>query len=172
MAKQVYYSWGLWTYLSIYKRDNFTCQDCGRVWKEGDTFNIHHILPRSKGGGDELDNLILLCKPCHMRRHTKEYSQLVYEDSLRDMKNANPALQAKEKRPHKTQLEPLNKVFDYYVDPIGISLMQAAELLGVSKPTIYKLMEQYEDFPACKLDGRVLVNYKGLREWFDRMGTR
>lgn len=30
---------------------------------------VHHILPVSKGGGDEQKNLITLCKKCHKKRH-------------------------------------------------------------------------------------------------------
>ena len=30
---------------------------------------IHHQTPRYRGGGDELENLELLCSPCHKRHH-------------------------------------------------------------------------------------------------------
>lgn len=52
----------------IYKRDNYTCQTCG---KKGGLLNCHHILPWS--GNPELafdnENLITLCVPCHSRVH-------------------------------------------------------------------------------------------------------
>jgi hypothetical protein len=43
------------------------CQnpDCGST----SYLEIHHIIFRSQGGKDELDNLVLLCKECHMRAH-------------------------------------------------------------------------------------------------------
>ena len=49
-------------------------------------------------------------------------------------------------------------------EPIGISAEEAAALLGVSKPKIYELMNR-DDFPACKLGGRTVISYDGLREW-------
>lgn len=60
--------------------DNFTCQDCGEFHALINNFNmpvpiddgqleVHHILPVSKGGGDEQQNLITLCKKCHKKRH-------------------------------------------------------------------------------------------------------
>lgn len=52
-------------------------------------------------------------------------------------------------------------------EPIGISAEQAAALLGVSKPKIYELMSR-EDFPACKLGGRTIISYDGLKEWLRR----
>jgi len=29
----------------------------------------HHLVPRAHGGGDEAENMIFLCKPCHRRAH-------------------------------------------------------------------------------------------------------
>lgn len=56
---------------------------------------------------------------------------------------------------------------DFNVEPIGISASQAAALLGVSKPKIYELMSR-KDFPACKLGGRTVISYDGLKEWIKR----
>jgi len=44
--------------LALIERDGYECAECGEV--EGLT--IDHIMPLSKGGSDELDNLQLLCK--------------------------------------------------------------------------------------------------------------
>lgn len=66
--------------LRILYRDNFTCQDCGEFHALINDFDmpipiddgqleVHHILPVSKGGGDEQQNLITLCKKCHKKRH-------------------------------------------------------------------------------------------------------
>ena len=50
----------------IFKRDDFTCQYCGRNFKE-DKIKIHcdHIIPRSKGGKDVPENLITSCEECN-----------------------------------------------------------------------------------------------------------
>lgn len=44
------------------KRDNMTCQKCGR--REGE-IHAHHVVPLDEGGADTLDNVIMLCQPCH-----------------------------------------------------------------------------------------------------------
>ena len=54
---------------SIYKRDNFTCQECGQV---GGKLNAHHIIPWRISKDDNPANLITLCKPCH-RKIESEY---------------------------------------------------------------------------------------------------
>lgn len=46
-------------------RDEFAgefCRACGLPWDD-----LHHITPRSQGGGDEIANLVPLCHSCHMR---------------------------------------------------------------------------------------------------------
>jgi len=52
------------------KRDNFSCQECG-VKRRDQELDVHHIRPLSRGGTNELDNLITLCKECHKNKHRK-----------------------------------------------------------------------------------------------------
>ena len=51
----------------IFKRDNFTCQYCGRNVKE-DKIKLHcdHIIPRKKGGLYVDKNLITSCEECNL----------------------------------------------------------------------------------------------------------
>lgn len=53
------------------------------------------------------------------------------------------------------------------IEPIAISLSRAAQLLGVSRPTVYQLAKQ-ADFPAFKVGGRVLVSVDGLKSWVNK----
>lgn len=50
------------------------------------------------------------------------------------------------------------------LEPLAVSVKQAARMLGVSPPTLYTWIHQ-EGFPAFKLGGRTLVSTEGLREW-------
>ena len=47
-------------------RDKYTCQCCG---KKHTRLEVHHIIYRSNGGSDDLDNLITLCEDCHSNIH-------------------------------------------------------------------------------------------------------
>jgi len=53
------------------KRDDWTCQKCGA--KGGPHGNAdlaaHHMVPKSRGGKDEVDNLITVCNSCHEQEH-------------------------------------------------------------------------------------------------------
>lgn len=46
----------------IYKRDNYTCQQCGKTKCK---LECHHIIPERLGGNHDLFNLISLCGSCH-----------------------------------------------------------------------------------------------------------
>ena len=50
------------------------------------------------------------------------------------------------------------------MDRITISVNEAAQMLGVSRPTLYALMKN-KDFPAFKLGGRRLISREGLVKW-------
>lgn len=52
----------------VFKRDNYTCCECGATKKEGATLHIDHIIPVSKGGTDELSNLQTLCADCNLNK--------------------------------------------------------------------------------------------------------
>lgn len=55
----------------VYRRDDYTCQNCGaRGGRYGNTeLHAHHIVPKSQGGGHQLDNLETLCVRCHNAAH-------------------------------------------------------------------------------------------------------
>lgn len=45
--------------------DGDKCKICGSI----DILNVHHISPKSLGGSNESENLITLCKSCHLFMH-------------------------------------------------------------------------------------------------------
>lgn len=56
----------------ILRRDNLTCQICGHK-KQRKNLEVHHIIPRAKGGTDSIENLVTLCKHCHDREDWYEH---------------------------------------------------------------------------------------------------
>ena len=60
---------------NILKRDNHTCQYCG---KKSVPMTIDHIISRNKGGGDSWDNLVAACVPCNTKKgnHSLRHIQM------------------------------------------------------------------------------------------------
>ncbi len=54
------------------RRDNGLCQICLSKGKTTAFQEVDHILPKSKGGTDALDNLQCVCTPCHRHKTAKE----------------------------------------------------------------------------------------------------
>ena len=52
----------------VFKRDNYTCVECGARKSDGATLHVDHKIPVSKGGTDELDNLQTLCSDCNLNK--------------------------------------------------------------------------------------------------------
>lgn len=50
----------------VLERDNFTCQDCGKTHHEV-KLDVHHKIPFRVSQDNSLNNLITLCRSCHMR---------------------------------------------------------------------------------------------------------
>ena len=55
----------------ILRRDNYTCQYCGR--NDGN-LTIDHVVPRHKGGRQSWTNLVTACQACNRRKGGKTVS--------------------------------------------------------------------------------------------------
>lgn len=55
----------------VLKRDNYTCQECGKTFPENRKYMLclHHRIPLSRGGSNITSNLVTLCKDCHRLQH-------------------------------------------------------------------------------------------------------
>ncbi len=72
----------------IFCKDDFKCQICGRSAKDGAILHIDHIIPISKGGRTEIDNLRTLCQSCNLGKGSSvlKPADVVKTDSLSKLK--------------------------------------------------------------------------------------
>jgi len=56
----------------IRKRDNFTCQYCG---KKSEGLTIDHIIPKRLGGKSSWENLVSACRKCNAKKADKTLTQ-------------------------------------------------------------------------------------------------
>jgi 5-methylcytosine-specific restriction endonuclease McrA len=50
---------------AVFARDRWTCQYCGT---ERGNLTVDHVIPRSKGGVTDWDNVVTCCAPCNRRK--------------------------------------------------------------------------------------------------------
>ena len=66
--------------LLIYRRDNFTCQECGLKQEDSKcSFHIHHKIPFLISFDNSPKNLITLCPSCHKKIENQIIKQMKME---------------------------------------------------------------------------------------------
>lgn len=55
---------------SVFERDKFTCQYCGKR-HEPRELNLDHVIPRDKGGPTTWENVVCSCIQCNTRKANK-----------------------------------------------------------------------------------------------------
>jgi len=66
----------LWKEISnkIFQRDNYTCVYCNKI---GGKLEVDHIIPISRGGGNELSNLATACRKCNRQKKDRTPDEFV-----------------------------------------------------------------------------------------------
>ncbi len=59
----------------VFKRDSFKCQYCGAT-PPSVILEVDHIMPVSKGGQDDIDNLVTACFDCNRGKSNKELTTM------------------------------------------------------------------------------------------------
>ena len=79
----------------VFKRDKFTCQYCGASAPDV-ILEIDHIKPVSKGGTNDIINLITACRDCNRGKSDKELSDnsavKIQKQQLEDMQERRDQL--------------------------------------------------------------------------------
>jgi hypothetical protein len=71
---------------TVFQRDNFTCVYCNRSTPEI-VLQVDHVIPKSKGGTDDIVNLATSCFDCNSGKSNRDLSQVpisVQESLLRE----------------------------------------------------------------------------------------
>lgn len=55
----------------VIARDGRACRYCGRVLGPRARLHVDHVLPVSRGGSDEPENLVVACERCNVRKGSR-----------------------------------------------------------------------------------------------------
>lgn len=55
---------------NVFARDKSVCQYCGRRFARSD-LSIDHVVPKSRGGRDTWENLVLACTACNLKKRDR-----------------------------------------------------------------------------------------------------
>lgn len=117
----------------VFKRDNFTCQYCGVKAPEV-VLNVDHIEPISKGGTNDIYNLVTSCFECNNGKSDKRLN-----DNSRLEKQHDELVLLNERKKQLEQMmewkrellnfdkEKTEMVSEYIIDALGISLTDAGK---------------------------------------------
>lgn len=56
-------------------------------------------------------------------------------------------------------------------EKLALSVTEAAALLGVSRPTVYELLNR-DDFPSFRIGSRRVISRAGLERWVEAQAAR
>ena len=57
-------------YFNLGEQDTIRCENCGKEGRiDRGGFDLHHIVYRSHGGSDDVNNICCLCRKCHDAAH-------------------------------------------------------------------------------------------------------
>lgn len=87
--------------LAIHLRDRLCCQYCGIGIEDDAMLTLDHLIPRSKGGSNQSQNLITACKRCNSSRGNRPltaFCQAVADYIGQDATSIHRRIQSARKR--------------------------------------------------------------------------
>ena len=80
----------------VFKRDDFTCQYCGKKPPEA-VLHVDHIVPVAEGGSNDVLNLVTACSDCNLGKGKRlldgEFAEQVTHDRMEEMERRKEQLE-------------------------------------------------------------------------------
>lgn len=91
--------------IAVFRRDNWTCQYCGKKGSRS-SLTIDHVHPKSKGGENTFENTVAACVKCNSAKGDKSIEELAKAGKMKLMKRpTSPDLRSFIKNTYKEDYE-------------------------------------------------------------------
>lgn len=133
------------TRFEVFKRDSFTCQYCGKSAPDV-VLEVDHINPVSKGGDDDISNLITACFDCNRGKSDKKLTEnQVIKKQKEELDKLNQRREQLEMIAQwRTELLDLeNKEADKIMELVSDSLGLNSRLTDYGRTKMKKLIKKY-----------------------------
>ena len=88
----------IWIRTRLSESQNHRCAWCGirntEIRDKKSSSTIEHVIPRSKGGSDDYDNLVMACEKCNKKRGVMDVDDFI-KSNLRGIRRLNGKSKAK-----------------------------------------------------------------------------
>lgn len=124
----------------VFKRDDFTCQYCGRTVPEV-VLECDHIIPKKEGGTDQNENLVTSCFDCNRgkgKNPLSEKKQRIILEGKREIMEQAVAYEEFLLEARKVKGKWLRSVVRYFVEVSGYAPSRSQE--KTLKMFFHKLM--------------------------------
>ena len=158
-------------------RDEFTCTVCK---KRGCRLEAHHVIPRSNGGKDTINNLTTLCDGCHGNVHTgKAILTIRGENGFKDriaqrtmqgkthLYNLLETIASVEKRfgyETSTYRKSLGLIKDHHIDALCLATMTEGESIPPDTTNYFdvsfRATQNRKQYYSCPKKGKGRVRYQ------------
>lgn len=131
----------------VFKKDKFTCQYCGKMAPDV-ILEVDHIIPVSKGGTNDLLNLITSCKECNIGKRDRLLSDDIVlqkqKEQLKELAERREQLQMLVE--YREELKGLNQeTIDFVAKEINSSVLGGKESLNDSgKECVKKWLSRFD----------------------------
>lgn len=135
---------------AVLNRDNYECQICG---KKDVRLEVHHIVFRSQGGSNRIDNLVTLCSDCHKKIHNGD---ICFKKKVKSFRHASHMNVMRKKL-----IDSLKNIYDNVFETFGYLTKYNREKLNISKSHSSDAFVISHNFDAERID--VEYQYKKVR---------
>lgn len=120
----------------VFKRDGFQCQYCGQV-PPACVLEVDHIDPVSKGGGDEIENLVTSCFDCNRGKSDRAISAAPpsFAEMTASLKEKEAQLKAYRRmrdsinKRKSEQVSAVNTIFSYYFSGHALPIKERTTIM-------------------------------------------